>query len=369
MVGSPALYLAAGLVTLDLPWKRLSTQEVMKKLVTLQDIAAELGVSHATVSRALNGHAQISKATRERVFSAAERIGYVVNASARSLRGSASTLMGLVIPDVQNTVYAHVAKIVAETLAMQGYRMVLSVTEDDPEREHRDLKALAEARVAGVVVVLSPSATRETLALLAQLSVVQLLRRHSRVLSDVVCIDDHDATYRAASHLISLGHRRLAYVGNPSEPNTGKERLQGFLKACAESGMPVPPERVQLGPPSPNFGKEAIGRAMRGRHRPTGIVTGGIEQVLGILQWMNEKSLHCPSDFSLVGFGDSPWFNLIQGGITTMHLPTQEVSSAAAALLMQHAKRTTDEPDQKGTGTIARYSTTLIVRGSSGAPP
>ena len=333
---------------------------------TLQDIGSELGLSHATVSRALSDHPQVSQETKARVRAVAERIGYIVNGSARALRGTPTSLVGLVIPDVQNSFFAQVAKIVAETLASQAYGMVLSVTEDDPERERRDLRALVEARVAGVIAVFSATPLDETLQLAGQLKVVQLLRRNRRILSDVVAIDDHEGTYQSTRHLIELGHRAIAYIGNPAEPNTGRARMEGFMDACTEASITVPPDRIALGAPRPGFGKQAAGRVMGSRPRPTGIVTGGVEQVLGVLQWLNENGLRCPRDVSLVGFGDSPWFELIQGGVTTVHLPVSEVGSAAAGLLLQRVIQQDGSIVTEGAPTVASYSPTLIVRGTSG---
>src|ERR1700730_12894095 len=121
--------------------------------VTILDIAKCLDISHTTVSRAIAGHEHISEETKRRVKQAVRQMGYVPNASARTMRGQRSSVIGLIIPDVQNDFYATVAKIVADNLAAHAMQLMLSVTEDDPDRELRELRALTEARPSGVIIV------------------------------------------------------------------------------------------------------------------------------------------------------------------------------------------------------------------------
>jgi DNA-binding LacI/PurR family transcriptional regulator len=335
---------------------------------TILDIARQLGLSHATVSRALSDHPHVSDRTKARVHAAADSMHYIPNASARTMRGAPNPLVGLVIPDVQNDFYATVARIVADTLAAQSYRMVLAVTEDDPEREARDLRALAEARVAGVIVTLTAAPRPATLALLKSLRTVQLVRTHRRLNTDAVALDDRAGISLAAEHLLSQGHRRIAYIGGLADLSTGEQRLAGFLDACRDHAITPPSRLIELGAPRPEFARDATARLMALKVRPTALVLGSSELTLGSLQSLQAARIRCPHDVSVVGYGDPPWFALAQHGITTVRLPVNEVALTAASLLLQrlHASRKADgEPDAACAS--SRFVPTLTIRASTAA--
>ena len=336
---------------------------LLKRPHTLVDIARELGLSHSTVSRALNDHPRIHADTKARVREAAALAGYVVNSSARSLRGEPSSLVGLVVPEIRNLFYTDVSRQVAETLVQSTLQLVLAVTSDDPAREYQQVRALAEARAAGVILVPSIAPMSETLRLLASMNVIQLFRRDRRLKADSLRLDDLDATWQATRHLIDLGHARIAYLGTEANRSTGAGRLKGFDKACRSAGLKIPDRHITLGPGDAAFGEHGMKTLFAGRHRPTAVVVGGVEQVLGCLAWVKRQGMSVPQDLSIVGFGDSPWFELVHGGMTTMRLPVAEVADAAARLVLERAASRESKPVE------LTFSSQLVVRGSTGAPP
>ena len=297
-------------------------------MITIRDIARRLGISHTTVSRALGEHRHIHVDTRALVRATAMKMGYVPNAAARAMRSASSTLVGLVIPDVQNDFYARVARTVGGRLAAAGYQLVLCVTEDDPTRELRDLRALRVARAAGVIVTPSTTPEAATLALLRSMNVVQLLRTQARLRAGAVLIDDSAGTQAATVHLLAAGLRHIAYVGGTPTLSTGRDRLAGFEAALARHGVRA--AEVALGAPRPEFARQAVARMMGGAYRPTALVMGSSELTLGALQGLRSAGLRWPHDISIVGYGDPAWFELAEGGITTVGLPVDEVALAAA---------------------------------------
>ena len=330
--------------------------------VTIRDIARELGISHATVSRALADHPKINALTKARVRTVAEAMGYVANASARTIRSAHSLLVGLVIPDIQNDFYATVAKRVADTLAAKGYQLVLSVTEDDPEREMRDVRAMLEARAAGVVVTLTSTPRPETLAMLRQIRAVQLVRRHAELDSDAVIIDDQSGTQAATHHLIQYGHRALAYIGSTQSLSSGRARFEGFRLAMEQAGLDA--SAHWLGAPRPEFARLAVGLMLRMKERPTGLVLGSSELTLGALHGLQAGGIAYPEQISIVGYGDPPWFSLVGGGITTVSLPVAEVSTMTAGLVLNDLHGAGAD----ATSTVATVSSirpALVLRGST----
>jgi LacI family transcriptional regulator len=329
--------------------------------VTIRDIGEALRISHTTVSRALADHPKISVRTKTQVKAMAARMGYIPHASARTMRGGHSAVVGLIIPDVQNDFFSSVAKIVADTLAANGMQLMLCVTEDSHERELRELRALIEARPSGVIVVPTATPMPETLDILNNINTVQLVRMHPKIMASAVLMDDRMGTMEATRHLLDDGHRQLAYMGSPAGLNTGHDRLAGFRDALQERGLR--PAFEALGPPRPVFARQAISAMMARLPRPTALVLGSPELTLGALQALRAAMLEWPRDISIVGYHDPAWFELLQGGITTLRLPVQQIAATATGALLAQTQR--GHVGLTQAAVTVRFPSTLILRGST----
>jgi DNA-binding LacI/PurR family transcriptional regulator len=331
--------------------------------VTIQDIARELNISHTTVSRALADSPKISAKTKQRVRNAVERFGYVPSASARMMRGGRSSLVGLIIPDVQNDFYATVAKTVADALAARSMQLLLSVTDDDCDRELRELRAILETRPAGIIIVPTAAPRAETAALLKNVETVQLIRTHSRLSARAVIVDDHAGTFAATQHLLGYGHKRLAFIGGDKSLTTGRNRLAGFEDALKEHGLE--PAAIALGTPRPEFARHAVTSMMTAKHRPTGLVLGSAELTLGALQALRTLRLEWPRDVSVVGYHDPAWFELAAAGITTVRLPVQDIAATATSVLLSRAFEKSPHDEDPDALVNVQFTPTLALRGST----
>jgi LacI family transcriptional regulator len=334
---------------------------------TIKEIASRLGVSHSTVSRALNDHHHTSEATKERVRTAARAMGYIAHGPARAMRGARTSLVGLIIPDVQNYFYATVARVIAQTCAARSLQLVLAVSEDDAALEYRHAMALREAHAAGIIVVPTAAMQRRTSALLNGSPTVQLVRTSPQLHGQTVAIDDRVGTRAATQHLLEQGHRRLAFVGGPVALSTGRSRLAGFSDAVAEAGLSMEDMAVALGPPRVDFANAATARILDGANRPTGLVLGGAELAVGALAAIREAHLRVPEDLSFVGYGDPEWFRLWAPPITTIGLPVEEVASTTAALLFQMMHLSDLPPLGASAAVRVVVEPRLIVRGTTRA--
>src|SRR5690242_6910788 len=201
------------------------------------DLARELGVSTATVSRALNGSAAVRPELAERVRAHAEARGYVANRLARALSANSSrAFVGFVIPYVDTPAYSAVAAECARLLSADGTQMILTVTENDPERELRQLRDLVASRCAGLVISPSTGVLDETRRLLETLPVVEL-HRASGIHAPGVFSDDEQAMAESVLHLAALGHRKIAYLGTPRELSNGTVRLSGVRHGMELAGL------------------------------------------------------------------------------------------------------------------------------------
>jgi LacI family transcriptional regulator len=332
---------------------------------TIKDIAAVLGMAHSTVSRALNNRTHVSKETRQKVLEAAERLGYVPNRSARMLRGEADLQVGLLIPDIQNHFYSHIAQELAERCRRAGFRLLLALTEDDPDRELDEIRALIEGRVSGVFAAPSSNPRPESVALLKSRPSVQLVRQAPGLHSTAICMADQEGCDAAAEHLLALGHRRIGYVGQRTEVGPGRERLEGFIRAHERHGLAPDQDLIELTTALQPHGREAVGRLLSRDERPTALVLASSQLTIGGLSGIADTRLRMPDDISVVGYGDSVWFDLIRPQLTAVSLPMAALCEAAAERLLGDIEGDFAEP----TAEVVRIAPHLVVRGSTAPPP
>ncbi len=337
----------------------------MEDRVTIKDIAAKLGISHATVSRALSGHPHVSSQLRERVRATVAELGYVPNWGAQIMRGQLSGLLGLVVPDVENDFYATVAKAMAESAYEAGHQLVLAITGDDPDSELRHVRELSKSRVGGIVVVPGRALRRETATLLTPTPVVQIIRRTPLLHADWMGIDDENGLAESSGHLAGLGHTKIAYIGGEETLSTGRARRDGFVLGLRKAGIEPDPALIALGPPRAVFAREALRRLWRESKAPTALVVGGGRLTLGALQAIDDLDLAVPRDLSLVGFGDPPWCRWYGSGLTTLMLPVRDIAFAAAALLLRRVREQRSKGHEPGPPAEATFPPTLVVRGST----
>jgi LacI family transcriptional regulator len=334
--------------------------------VTIKDIADRLGLTHATVSRALNDHAQTNWKTKERVHAAAKELGYIPNSAARTIRQQASSVVGLVVPDIANPFYGMAARSFAATLAASELQLILAVTDDDPQLEHRHVLALRSARVCGIAITLTARPLPETLTLLDGIPAVQLLRRLRNGPAANVVMNDRAGAREATEHLLGLGHRRIGYVGTPRELSTGTGRLRGFSDAMKAHDVTIDDALLRFGPPRPDFGRSAVAELWKVESGPpTALVVASPQLTLGVVEALHTLGVSIPGDVSLISYGDADWFLACEPAITAVHLPIDEAAARATQLLLAELD---ERPATAATRPPAQQNTlqpSLIVRATT----
>jgi LacI family transcriptional regulator len=303
--------------------------------VTIKDIASALDVSHSTVSRALNDHCHISAKMKKRVRGKALELGYVVHAGARTLRQANARLIGIIVPDVMNQLFAVMIKVLAARCERAGYQLVLCVTEDDPEAELRHVETLRQGRATGLIIVPTSGVLAKTAMLMEAMPVVQFSRVHPAIAAPGVSIDGVQGVASAVRHLADLGHRRIAYVGLATAISTGQARAQGFSLAMTQRGLPIEPALFNHGHGSIEYGRATTTALLRAERPPTAIVYGSADLTQGGLEALKREHADVPGHVSIVGFGDPGWFKLITPGLSTVGLSLSESAEAAISLLLR----------------------------------
>ncbi len=279
-------------------------------MASIKDVAAEAGVSVATVSRVLNDHPSVSADARARVLAAVEALGYRPNAVARSLRTDQTRTLGLVISDVLNPYFTTLARSVEEEARALGYSVIIGNADERPDLQDHHVRTLLDRRIDGLLV--SPTDGGSPLMLdtaRAGTPMVFVDRWIPGVDVPVVRADGRQAVRDLVAHLHGLGHRRLAIIAGPAATTTGSERVEAFREALAEYGLPLPDAYIGQGDFQAESGRRATdalprpGRAARGRLRgrqPDGAGRAG----------RHPRARDCGfrEDIALAAFDDIPWF-------------------------------------------------------------
>lgn len=303
--------------------------------VTIRDVAAVAGVSAATVSRVLNGDLRVGQPLAERVHGAAERLGYRPNRQARSLRTRATTVLGLIIADIQNPFFTAIARGVEDAASARGFSVVLANADEDLEKERRYLEVAAAERMAGVVLA-PATATRTHIDVLNErhIPLVTVDRRIRTAAVDSVTINNREVARVAVTHLAEQGCRRIAMITGREDVSTGQERLAGYQDALRAAGLPLDPESCEPGEFRVEGGRAAALRLMSRSPRPDGLFIANNLMTVGTLAALNELGLDYPDDVAVAGFDDIGWAGL-GPPLTLIEQPTYEIGRVATELLLR----------------------------------
>jgi len=328
---------------------------------TISDLAREAGVSRSTASRAVTGAGYVAAPVRERVRSAAERIGYVPDSIARSLRQSTSRAIGMLISDLRNPFYAEVATAAEHRLREAGYHIILANSDGLPDEERAAATVFAGSRVGGVIVApVSPIAGR-----LADLgvAVVEVDRQMAPERCDAVLIENAAGADAATTHLIELGHRRIGILLGEMDWMTGPERLTGYRSALRRAGISYDKALVQPGTGHPTQAEHPARSLLDRAPDVTAIFATNNLMAENAMAEIQRRGLRIPRDISLVAFDDVSWMSIVQPTVTAVAQPTAEIGRTAADLLL--ARMTGPAPTEPR---VVRLAPSLVVRASTGRP-
>jgi len=335
--------------------------------ITIIDVARAASVHPSTVSRVLNGRAELSllPETRQRVLATARRLGYRPSALARSLRLRRTFTLGMLIPDITNPFFPPIIKGAEDTAHARGYNVILCNTEDSSEREATYLRVLRERQVDGLLIASSFTADTVIADLRKERFPFVLVNRgSSRGADDLGVLADNRAGMSSAiDHLVELGHRRIGIVAGPQTTTTGHERLAFAKSALRARRVRLDESLVAVSEGfSEETGYRAARRVFRAGAPPTAVVCANDLIALGVLRAAHEVGLSVPAELSIVGFNDIPLAGRFDPPLTTVRVPQQEMGARAATLLIAELE---GEPIEARRVLV---DATLVVRASTAAP-
>jgi LacI family transcriptional regulator len=304
---------------------------------TIYDVAAAAGVSIKTVSRVLNREPNVRHVTRERVVDVASRLRYRPNASARSLAGSRSYLIGLLI---DNPSLGYVAELQFGAMArcrQEGFHLVAEPIETGaPDTAARLRAMLVDLHLDGVILTPPACDDLEVLSVLEAAGAPFVRIAPGREPGRAACVrmDDAAAAHELTGLLLQLGHRDIGFIlGDPAH-GAAAARCAGFKAAMAEAGVEVRPDRLRQGDFSYRSGVLAAEALLAGPDRPTAIFAGNDDMALGAISTANRLGLSVPGDVSVCGFDDTPAARAVWPRLTTVRQPIVEMAQEAAGLLI-----------------------------------
>lgn len=350
----------------------------MKRSATLNDVATSAGVSTATVARVIHNRGYVSKEARERVLSAVKAVDYRTNSLARSLKQQRTRTVGQVLQSTfPNTFYVQVA-LGAERLATEmGYSLLTYNVQGSAAAEKKAVEAFLSWRVDAILFITPIDEANVKLSLDAGVPAVQVERPVSQ-LCDHVLVDNYSGARAALEHLLGLGHKRVAFIGqaanaqaNPISAYVERDRLKAYQNGMAASGIAVDTQLVSLGSyytledrSAKEDGYRATKLFLELDEPPTAIFASSDILAAGVLQRLYHHGLNVPKDISVVGFDDT-YAAFVTPMLTTVRLPMEELGKAAMKLAIQRVEAQSLEGEPK----LRKFPAELIIRDSTGPAP
>jgi LacI family transcriptional regulator len=276
--------------------------------VRMKDIARDLGVSVVTVSKVLRNHSDISEETRERVLARIKELDYRPNMAARSLVTGRTYLIGLVVPSLLHPFFAEIAKSLSETLRQQGYYLIISSSEEDPELEMQEIHHLLERRL-DTLIIASCHTSAEFLRKIDKEGTPYILidRSFHGHSANFIGVDDEAAGILATQHLIDIGCKRIAHIRGP-ETSTGRQRLEGYKRALADNRVELRPQYIisegKGDVETRQRGYQALRQLLELDPRPDGVFCFNDPMAMGAMHCIFEQGLRIPQDIALIGCGN-----------------------------------------------------------------
>jgi DNA-binding LacI/PurR family transcriptional regulator len=319
-----------------------------------------------TVSKALRDKHDVSAETKTRVKLVAQQLGYVPNSSAQGLRTRTTKLFGIVVSTFTSPIFSRVVLAIEERAYELGYDVLIAQSLDVPEREEACVNRFLARRVDGLFIV--PSYRMATEAriyheLLARKVPTVVLGHTVPFCNQFVNVesDDVSGSYQATQHLLSLGHKRIAFFSGPAGTPWTQERFEGYRRALREAGLDVDEKLVFQAGRSIEDGAKAALQMINEGSDATAVQTVNDMLAVGCAETLLKQGLKIPGDISVVGFGNILMSQHFTVPLTTSRQPKYRLGSAAIEAMQELLKG--KRPDSR------RLAAELVIRASSGTAP
>lgn len=322
--------------------------------VTVLDVARLAKVSVSTVSRILNGSARVSAEKRDAVEAAIRALDFRPNLFARSLKMGTTMTVGVVTQDIESPFFTRVMRGVEDALSGSGYAPIIVSGHWNAVEEEERIRLLMARRVDGIVIItgrLEDATVRE----LAQRQPIVMAGREVEAHNvRSVYFDQEYGGYLATRHLLSMGHRRIAYISGARDQLDAQRRFAGYCRALQEAGVDYDEVLVQSGDFTENGGVLAMTRLLDSQQAFTAVFAANDQTAIGARMVLHRRGIRVPDDISLVGFDDLPVSAYLTPPLTTVRQPLFEMGFYCGATLLRMLGHATPERELPGLELIVR---------------
>jgi LacI family transcriptional regulator len=316
-----------------------------KRQITIKDIAKALNISPSTVSRSLADHPDISRETKDMVNTFAKNHKYKPNALASSLRTSNNKMIGVILPEIVHYFFSSVLSGIEDEAEKEGYRVIISQSNEDYEKEVKGVQTLLEARVCGVLASVAKTSVRfEHFQELLdnEIPTVFFDRICTGVLTDRVVVDDYAGSYAAVDYMVKTGCRRVAFFGTLPHLPISNNRRMGYEDALMKNGLPIDKDLMKI---CDNY-RDALlmtPQLLSLPRPPDAFFAVNDETAVGILNAVKSLGMKVPEEISICGFTNSSLTELSDPMLTSVDQHSYEMGATAMQLLLGRIKGTKEE--------------------------
>ena len=315
--------------------------------ITIKDIARKAEVSHSTVSRALHRSPLIAEETAERIRKAASEMGYLPSAAARSLKTNRSQVLGVILTSVEDPFFSEILQGIEEVAQKNGYSLFMAASQHDPDREQAIVQAMSEHRVEGVIICSASFKAEQRRRFLAfGVPIVVVNNQAAEEYRYSIYHDDVDGSRQVTRHLIELGHRRIAYLGNSSSGRTTQDRLNGFQQEMGAAGLKIPAGYIHdVSGGSPEHGMIGVEHFLSLVDRPQALVCYNDLLAVGVLKGLEKSGIRVPDEISVTGFDNIVFSAFTNPPLTTFDQPKRYIGAESARLVLELLSIKNDEEE------------------------
>ena len=311
----------------------------MSEKTTIYDIAKELNISAATVSRALNNNPKISKSTCKLVMETATKLNYKQNKLALALRSGKSNNIGVIVPRIDSNFFASVIRGIEEELYPNKYNIIICQTHEDEKREIENINTLLNAQVDGILMSISnvSSENDHVIKRVIEKNVPLIFFDRKKNVDGVssVTINDFEGGYIATKHLIDEGHTRIAHLSGNQSLEIYENRFKGYKQALLDNGLVFNEDYVLQARSSVDAGILAAKSLLQLKTPPDAIFSSSDFAALGAIQEIKEQGIRIPEDFCVVGFGNEPFTKFMELSISSVDQSPMEMGKMAAKVFLE----------------------------------
>ncbi|SDG87115.1 LacI family DNA-binding transcriptional regulator [Winogradskyella thalassocola] len=334
------------------------------KIPTLKEIAEKLGISISTVSRALNDHQDISEVTKERVKALAADLNYIPNIFAKGFRTHKTNIIGVVVPNITHYFTTTLIRGILEEASLQGYRVIISESNNDVDKQTEMLNTMIQFGVDGVLMSLSKM-TRDISSILKIMNTLPLIlfdKASNKIPCTQVVINEEEATYNAIEHLINIGKRRIAIIKESEFSYNSEKRFEGYLRALKENNLPID-EKIILSVDDISMiqGKRMTNVLMSLKQKPDAIFAITDSAAIGVIKTLKKLHVKIPEEVAVVGFSNSINSTIIEPMLTTIDQPGQKIGATAVKYLIEEI----NHPNEIFINKTIEIRSNLIIRNST----